>query len=74
MSDAIETIETIETIGVDYCPVNRAKKGKDGHEPDWSSTTVTHNGGETYIDVSCKHCGYSGCLGTSTTLNALVTW
>ena len=42
----------------DTCP--EAPHG--GHEPDLSSITLSSDGGEFYLDVSCVHCGRSGCL------------
>lgn len=54
----------------EICP--KTKDGK--HEPDWSSVFVEEDGGETYIDVSCKHCGASGCIGTSHSLAENIDW
>lgn len=54
----------------DACPSHR-----DGiHEPDWRNITIEHDGDETYIDVFCKHCGRSGCIGTQKTLEAEIQW
>jgi hypothetical protein len=36
------------------------------HEPDLSSATLTRGRGELYVDVPCKYCGLSGCLGSFT--------
>jgi hypothetical protein len=44
------------------------------HEPDLASVQVTHDGGEAYIDVSCKHCGRSGCIGLASALVESVDW
>lgn len=55
----------------DTCP-----QGKDAdwkHVPDWQSVTVSFDG-ETYIDINCKNCGRSGCLGTSKTLAENICW
>ena len=43
------------------------------HEPDWDTLIVTHDG-EAYVDVNCKHCGESGCVGSSKTLAADISW
>ncbi len=53
----------------EVCPENPA-----GHEPDWNSVESSSDQGITYIDVSCKHCGRSGCIGTSVTLRNRVNW
>lgn len=53
----------------DACPVT----GK-LHIPNWKTVTISSDGGETYIDVCCQNCGRSGCLGTSKTLTANITW
>ena len=51
------------------------KKAKDGkHEPDWDSVSLDSDGGEVYVDVSCKHCGEGGCVGTSKTLADDIDW
>jgi hypothetical protein len=44
------------------------------HSPDWGSVTIAYDGGETYIDVNCEHCGQSGCVGTHVTLAEGITW
>jgi hypothetical protein len=43
-------------------------------EPDWNSVYNCHDGGELYIDVNCKHCGKSGCIGSEKTLLELISW
>lgn len=53
----------------DVCPNNAS-----GHEPDWFSVTTATDGGATYIDVACKHCGRSGCVGTAETLTEGINW
>ena len=51
------------------------EKGTDGiHEPDWSSVSIEHDGDETYIDINCKHCGRSGCVGSEKTLERDIQW
>lgn len=54
----------------DRCPDSPTQT----HEPDWSSCSVTHDGGEAYIDVNCKLCGRSGCVGTSKNLIDGINW
>ena len=44
------------------------------HEPDWNSVQLTWDGDELYVDVNCKHCGDSGCIGSSKTLEADINW
>lgn len=44
------------------------------HIPDWSTITVTFDGGEYYIDISCKECGASGCIGNQKTLVEGINW
>lgn len=44
------------------------------HEGDWESVTVDHDGNGTYIDIQCKHCGDSGCIGTQATLESGIDW
>jgi len=44
------------------------------HEPDWNSVHISHDGGGVYIDVNCKHCGLSGCIGTEKTLTEGISW
>ena len=54
----------------DICP-----KSDDGeHEPDWSTVFVDHDGGQAYIDVNCKLCGRSGCVGSEKTLTEDISW
>lgn len=52
----------------DVCP----KTGK-LHSPDWSTLHVEHDG-EAYVDVNCKDCGRSGCVGSSLTLAEDISW
>lgn len=44
------------------------------HEPDWKTVHVEYDGDDTYIDVSCIHCGHSGCIGTSKQLAKNISW
>lgn len=55
----------------DWCPHN--PDGMSEHEPDWT-TLVEYWDGELYIDVNCKHCGRSGCIGTAKTLAEETSW
>jgi hypothetical protein len=53
----------------DYCEKSEDNK----HEPDWGTVTVQHDV-DTYIDVNCKHCGKSGCIGNEETLKQDISW
>ena len=54
----------------DVCPESPTGK----HEPDWGTIEETSDDEETYVDVSCRHCGRSGCIGTSKTLEDGICW
>jgi hypothetical protein len=54
----------------DTCP--ETKNGK--HVPDWNSITISQDGDELYIDISCEECGQSGCVGNKNTLVAGINW
>lgn len=53
----------------DVCPNN-----EQGHKPDWTRVTTSSDGGQVYLDVPCKHCGRSGCLGSVGEVEAEVDW
>ena len=53
----------------DECP-----ESNNGHEPDWNTLKVESDGGEYYIDVNCKLCGRSGCVGNTQTLANEISW
>lgn len=42
-----------------HCPESTDHK----HEPDTNTLSVQYNRDAVYIDVNCKHCGRSGCIG-----------
>ncbi len=44
------------------------------HEPDWNTVNIQHDGGEDYVDVNCKKCGESGCVGSLSTLEKNIQW
>ena len=69
MSDMDKNTVLTEETRDDVCP-----KAAGGHEPDMHSAHITSDGGEQYVDVNCKHCGRSGCLGTLSDLVANVQW
>ena len=53
----------------DHCP-----KSEDGkHEPDWQSVHVNYDV-EVYVDINCKNCGQSGCVGSEKTLAQDICW
>lgn len=53
----------------DLCPVTNKK-----HVPNWNSAQITQDGNGTYVDVNCKDCGRSGCVGTAETLLKNISW
>lgn len=55
---------------MDLCPDSDDKK----HEPDWDSINLQSDGGTWYVDVNCKHCGRSGCVGSSQMLASKINW
>lgn len=60
--------DTVSDDDDDKCP----KTGK-RHIPDWKSVTVEYDV-ETYIDINCKDCGRSGCIGNEKTLTEGICW
>jgi hypothetical protein len=56
----------------DICP--KASKPWGRHLPDWTTAHVEVDGGEFYVDVNCKLCGRSGCVGTAKLLVAGINW
>lgn len=44
------------------------------HVADWATVSTQHDGGDHYVDIACRHCGRSGCVGTSATLAAGIDW
>lgn len=52
------------------CNKNKGKK----HKPDWKNVTVDTDGGSFYLDVTCKHCGRSGCIGKAKQLEEAIDW
>ena len=55
----------------DWCPKNPS--GMSMHEPDWKTLTTSYDG-DIYIDVNCRYCGRSGCVGSAATLAKEVCW
>lgn len=55
----------------DKCPQN--PQG-DWHEPNWLSISVEVDGDGLYVDVSCRWCGRSGCLGSVNKLEEDLNW
>jgi len=53
----------------DICPKNNGQR----HVPDWNSVSITHDG-ETHIDVNCKLCGRSGCIGIAEDMEKDIRW
>ena len=52
----------------------RCPRNSGGHEPDWDTVSVEDDGDESYVDVHCKHCGRSGCVGKASTLIEDLSW
>ena len=52
---------------------DRCPKNDGGHEPDWTTTHVECDG-DAYVDVNCKHCGRSGCVGSEKSLTNQLSW
>ncbi len=53
---------------------DKCEESLDGsHEPDWGSVSVSYDG-ETYIDINCRLCGRSGCVGSQSTLADGIDW
>lgn len=50
------------------CPRNRA-----GHAPDWASAHIEFDG-DAYVDVICRHCGRSGCIGPEKAVASGTSW
>ena len=53
----------------DICP-----ETGDEHQPDWKTLTTEYNGCNLYVDVNCKFCGRSGCVGNVKTLKENISW
>lgn len=52
------------------CPKNEGRK----HKPDWHTVSVEPDGDSFYVDVNCRYCGRSGCIGTDKRLEAAIDW
>jgi len=52
---------------------DRCPKNDGGHEPDWTSVHVEFDG-DAYVDLTCKHCGQSGCIGSEEKLIEQISW
>jgi len=44
------------------------------HVPDWASLSTEMDGDVCYVDVNCRKCGRSGCVGTHKTLADGIGW
>jgi hypothetical protein len=53
----------------DFCP--KSESGE--HEIDWNSISLSQDV-ELYIDVNCRKCGRSGCLGSAKNLESEMQW
>lgn len=54
----------------DSCLNNEGK----AHEADYKSVTTSEDGGIVYVDVSCRHCGRSGCIDSIELLEKGISW
>jgi hypothetical protein len=52
------------------CPKNKGRK----HRPDWNKVTTEHDGSSFYLDVVCRYCGRSGCVGVANILEKAIDW
>ena len=52
---------------------DRCPKNDGGHEPDWTTTHIECDV-EMYVDVTYKHCGQSGCIGSEKKLAEQISW
>ena len=52
---------------------DRCPKNDGGHRPDWNTTHIECDV-EMYVDVACKHCGQSGCIGSEAKLTEEISW
>ena len=67
-----ETPYHLKDHGTDtFCPKHI---GGVGHKPDWGTVSMEQDGGGVYIDVSCMHCGRSGCLGALKQVESKIDW
>jgi hypothetical protein len=44
------------------------------HEPNWNNISVEFDGLDKYVDVPCKDCGRSGCVGNMEMLKKGIIW
>ena len=54
----------------EYCPSSPSEV----HIPDWHTLTTDFDGETLYLDVNCKYCGKSGCVGKEDTLAKNINW
>lgn len=54
----------------DICPLNNGGP----HEPDWGTVSLDSDGGGYYVDVLCRRCHRSGCLGQLQRLVEAINW
>lgn len=65
--------DAFEDVGGGDGPLVAMSKDECQHEIDWGSASLSYDG-EMYIDVNCKKCGHSGCLGSVKWLEKEVCW
>ena len=57
-----------------FDPDDICEETKKAHVPDWKTVSTNFDGEDLYVDVNCKDCGKSGCVGTHKTLAAGICW
>lgn len=50
------------------------ESGDKKHSPDPHSVKASYDGGAVYVDVNCKHCGQSGCIGMKEFTEDDIVW
>lgn len=64
-----------DEIGLDdEIDESKCPKTHEPHVPDWSTVSLTSDGGQFYLDVNCKDCGRSGCVGSRESLESEICW
>ena len=53
----------------DICPETYER-----HIPDWNTVTIERDGRCMYVDVTCRDCQRSGCVGAVAALADNIAW
>ena len=70
MTEMTEMTETTETTEIDVPPCTNPNGH---HEPNWDTVHIDVDG-DAYLDVNCRHCGKTGCLGSVNNLLDNLSW